>query len=685
MANPVAAEISQDGFEQLGRAIALETSGAHLPDVVEALLLSARAHAGPHASASLFLVDEGSGQLELVAPGTAGDYAKYLFNTPIATCTAPCGRAALRGEQFIVGDVSSDARCAGHLELANRYRIRSCWSFPIRARQDHVLGALALCFHAPQPAEPRLMRVMELLARLAGLTVQRHRDAEERARAEAKLRNSESRYRSLTSSLTAIVWTTDAQARFTAPQESWRQYTGQSWEQQRDHGWFQAVHPDDKERVLGEMLRALQERDFYRADGRVWHQATQNYRYCEARGMPVLGDDGNAVEWVGTCVDVDDYKRAEEALRLADRRKDEYMAVLAHELRNSLAPLGNAVHILKARGLDNAQFLSARTVIERQVSQMSRLLEDLLDISRITRNKLELRKTRVALESVLEASLETSRPVLEQHGHEFEMKVLTGSLYVEADAARLAQVFSNLLNNAAKYTNRGGAVSVTVRGEGNDAVVAVKDNGIGIEPEMLPRLFHMFSQAGPAIERSPQGLGIGLALVRGLVELHGGSVTAHSRGAGHGSEFVVHIPLASGGAALAQPGKTSAPVAVPMKILVADDNSDAAQTLSVLLRLMGHDVRTAANGHEAVEIAATFVPRLALLDIQMPNVDGYEAAARIRRLVPDARIVATTGLAQQHDVQKALASGFDYHLLKPLDQKQLADLILKIGSTLPPN
>ena len=388
------------------------------------------------------------------------------------------------------------------------------------------------------------MQQMEFLARFAGLTVQRRRDSEERARAEAQLRASESRYRSLTQTLTAIVWTTDAQARFTVPQESWHEYTGQPWEQQQGFGWFQAIHPDDRDSVMADLMRGLENKSYFRGDGRLWHQGTQTYRYCEARGMPVLGMNGDVIEWVGTCVDVDDYKRAEEALKVADQRKDEFMAVLAHEFRNLIAPVRNAVHILRASDSGKARQSSMGTIIERQVDQIARLLEDLLDVSRITRQQVVLQKVRVRLDSIVEASLETSRPALEQHGHQFELNVLAGPLWIEADPTRLAQVFANLLNNAAKYTDHGGKVSLSIRSDGEYAVIAVTDSGIGIEPDMLPRLFQMFSRTTSAIRRSGDGLGIGLALVRGLVEAHGGTVQAYSQGAGHGSEFVVRIPLA---------------------------------------------------------------------------------------------------------------------------------------------
>jgi two-component system CheB/CheR fusion protein len=671
------ARAALEHLSELRHALSLERAGASEAEVLDTLLRAARFYAGSDARIALILVDEKNARLKFVASdGLTEQYAQTVHHQPIGAELVPCVRAALSGEKVIVDDITRHGGCAQYLSFAELQSVKACWSFPVRAHGNKVLGALAACFPAPQTADRYRIEMMEFVAQCAALTIERYAETEERRKAEVHLRESESRYRSLTNVLTSVIWTTDAQARFIAPQEAWQKYTGQSWEQQQGNGWFQAVHPDDKDSVLASVVRALEAKDCYRANGRLWHEASRTYRYCEARGTPIFGESGEVTEWIGSCVDVDDQKQAEEALRIADRRKDEFIAVLAHELRNPLAPIRNASHILKAKAAGDEQLARVSTIIERQVGQMARLLDDLLDVSRIAQDKLALRKKRVSLDSVLESAIETSRPLLEQQGHRFQLDVLPGPIYLEADAARLAQAFSNLLNNAAKYTDRGGTVSMTVRQEAKEAIISVKDNGIGIEADMLPKLFHRFSQAGAALGRAQGGLGIGLALVRGLVEMHGGTVRAHSAGPGYGSEFVVRLPVGPvRGAAVAHQEEPKQPGAARMRILVADDNQDAAETLSVLLGMMGHEVRTASDGQEAVDMATTFRPAAGLLDIGMPNLNGYDAAMRIRAALPGVLLIAMTGWGQEDDLRKATAAGFDHHLVKPVNPDHLERLL----------
>jgi two-component system CheB/CheR fusion protein len=667
-------------LSELRRALSLERAGASEGEVLDTLLRAARLYAGSDARIALILVDEDNARLKFVASdGLSEQYAQTVHHTPIGVELVPCVRAALSGEMVIVDDITRHAGCAQYLSFAEQQSIKACWSFPVRAQRDKVLGALAACFPAPQKADPYRIEMLEFVAQCAALTIERYAETEERRKSEAQLRASEARYRSLTDVLTSVVWTTDAQGRFVAPQEAWRKYTGQPWEQQQGFGWFQAVHPDDKERVLASVLRAHEANDYYRADGRLWHEASQTYRYCEARGTPIVGANGEVTEWIGSCVDVDDQKQAEAALQLADRRKDEFIAVLAHELRNPMAPIRNAIHILKARVAGDEQLSRVSTIMDRQAGKMARLLDDLLDVSRIAQDKLELRKKRVSLGSILESAIETSRPLLEQQGHHFELHAPADPIYLEADAARLAQAFSNLLNNAAKYTDHGGRIGMTVRQEGKAAVVSVKDNGIGIEADMLPKLFNRFSQAAPALERAQGGLGIGLSLVLGLVEMHGGTVRGSSDGAGRGSEFVVRLPVGPARAAAVAHQEPEQPGAARMRILVADDNQDTAETLSVLLGMMGHEVREAADGQEAVDLATSFRPAVALLDIGMPKVNGYDAATRIRATLPGVLLVAMTGWGQEEDMRKATAAGFDHHLVKPVNPQQLERLLAALS------
>jgi PAS domain S-box-containing protein len=372
---------------------------------------------------------------------------------------------------------------------------------------------------------------------------------------------------------------------------------------------------------------------------------------------------------------------AEAALKEADRRKDEFLATLAHELRNPMAPIRNAVQILKASPADDPDLELSRTIIDRQAAQMARLLDDLLDVSRITREKLELRRHRVALAAVVEAAVETSRPLIEAAGHELAVALPDGPVYLDADPVRLAQVFSNLLNNAAKYTPAGGHVRLEAARLGDALTVTVRDDGIGLAPEILPTLFDMFSQAAPALERAQGGLGIGLSLVKGLVELHGGAIEARSDGPGRGSAFVVRLPVADGPAPEPAAPEPAASCDAGCRILVADDSPDAAGTMARLLQLLGHEVRTAADGQEAVEAADAFRPDVALLDIGMPRLNGYDAARRIRELPGGAEVtlVALTGWGSADDRRRSREAGFDAHLTKPVDPQALRDLLASVA------
>ena len=402
-------------------------------------------------------------------------------------------------------------------------------------------------------------------------------------------------------------------------------------------------------------------------------------RWIHGVYTPDRDADGRVRGLVVMVSNVSASKAAEQALRAADRRKDEFVATLAHELRNPLAPIRNAVRILKARGLPDAQSEWATAVLERQVQLMARLLEDLLDVSRITRNKLELRTERVDLAAVVETAVETSRPVIDAGGHELTVTLPTESVYLEADATRLSQVFANLLNNAAKYTEDGGRVALTAARHDGDVVVSVKDSGIGIAAEVLPRVFDMFSQVTPTLLRSQGGLGIGLSLARGLVELHGGSIAVKSDGLGQGSEFVVRLPLAAA-APVGEPARPGdgPPKAPPAcRILIVDDNRDSADSLAMLLRLMGHEVSTAYDGEQAVEVASAFRPDVALLDIGMPKLNGYEACRRIREQPwgRDMILVALTGWGQEEDRRRTRAAGFNQHIVKPVDLNALLPLL----------
>jgi PAS domain S-box-containing protein len=372
-------------------------------------------------------------------------------------------------------------------------------------------------------------------------------------------------------------------------------------------------------------------------------------------------------------------RSSEEALREADRRKDEFLALLAHELRNPLAPIRYALATSRKAQRSPEQRRRAEDVMERQVEHMSRLLDDLLDISRITRGNLELKKTSTELNTVIGAAIETARPLLDAKHHSLSLDLPKHPVQLDADAVRLAQAFSNLLINAAKYTNPGGNIQLLAAQDQGIAVITVRDNGIGISPEMMPQLFKLFSQPHAVAGHTEGGLGVGLALVRGLVTLHGGSVEARSEGIGRGSEFVVRLPLGlpvarqldeeiEGSTAVLGPG---------LRILVVDDNRDAADTCAMVLELSGHRVQTAYNGRAALALGETFHPDAVVLDIGLPDVDGYQLAQSVRASSwgHGIALIAVTGWGQEEDRRRAMEAGFDHHLTKPIAAEKLEVLL----------
>ncbi len=375
-------------------------------------------------------------------------------------------------------------------------------------------------------------------------------------------------------------------------------------------------------------------------------------------------------------------------LREADRRKDEFLATLAHELRNPLAPVGYAVRLLRLKGPTPPHVERAADLIERQVKAMSRLIDDLMDVSRINQGKIQLRSSRVALASILQDAVDAARPVIDEQRHELVLGLPPASLTLDGDATRLAQVFMNLLHNAAKYMDAGGRIELTAQASASEARITLTDRGIGIAPDRLEKVFEMFSQEEVALSRSRGGLGIGLALTRRLIELHGGAIAAFSEGVGHGSTFEVRLPLVgamdsvAAVAALLQADAVDAPrSADPMRILVADDNQDAADALTELLQALGHTVHRVYDGEAAVDAARQFDPDLVLLDIGMPKLNGYETCRAIRSQgSPRLRQAwAITGWGQAQDIQRAMQAGFDHHLVKPVSPDTLIGLLADVA------
>jgi PAS domain S-box-containing protein len=397
---------------------------------------------------------------------------------------------------------------------------------------------------------------------------------------------------------------------------------------------------------------------------------------------PVRDADGKIIGASKVARDITQRKEAEAALREADRRKNEFLAILAHELRNPLAPIRNSLHILRMSAGSDPSVDCVSEIMERQVNHMVRLVDDLLEISRITSGKIELRKEPVELAAIVRGAVETSRPLIEDAHHRLAVAIPPELLTLEADAVRLTQVIANLLNNAAKYTDAGGQIWLTVRRDGESVAISVRDTGTGIPAEMLPYVFDLFTQVNRSFDRAQGGLGIGLALVKNLVEMHGGSVQAHSEGPGKGSEFVVRLPLATSPRSVgrAEPEPRPATVLASRRVLVVDDNRDSAESLGMLLRLLGADVHVVYNGPDALEALTAHRPAVVLLDIGMPNMDGHEVARQIRQRpeFQDVTLIALTGWGQDEDRRLSQTAGFEYHLTKPADVCALQTLLMSI-------
>jgi PAS domain S-box-containing protein len=507
--------------------------------------------------------------------------------------------------------------------------------------------------------------------------------------AKARAVDVERRLNALADAVPQIVWSTTADGVTDYVNDRWYDYTGLPRERAFGEGWAEATHPEERAAVLATWHAA-------NATGRAFEKQQRlrgrdgSYRWFLSRAQPVHGADGRVVAWFGSCTDIEEVKRAEQSLREEDRRKDEFIAVLAHELRNPLAPIRHAVHLLGAPAAGAAERERGRQVIERQVGTMARLLDDLLDLSRITRGRLELKRERVALRTVVEHAVETSRPLIDARRHALQVHAVPDA-WLDADPVRLCQVVANLLNNAAKFTPPGGRIDVECSTAAGTATIAVRDSGAGLAPEMLDRAFDTFVHApGAATAAAGEGgLGIGLSLVRGLVELHGGHVAARSDGPGRGATFLVELPLDATAAATPPPAPRPAAPSTPSagrRVLVADDNRDAAATLALLLELEGHEVRVAHDGREALDAFEAFGPEVALLDIGMPGLDGYAVAREVRARAPQPRplLVAITGWGQAHDRARAADAGYDLHLTKPVDPETILARLRTAEAPSPP-
>lgn len=446
--------------------------------------------------------------------------------------------------------------------------------------------------------------------------------------------------------------------------------------------WEQLLHPADRDAALRACQRAANEGADLDIEFRII-RPDGTIRWITAQAQVLRDEEGSPSHVIGVNVDVTERKQTEEALREADRRKDEFLATLAHELRNPLAPIRNSLHLLRMT-VDDARIRPLHEMMERQVNHMIHLIDDLLEISRITSGKITLRKAKVEVAAILRNAVDTSRPLVEQAGHELRVELPERPLLIDADDVRIAQVVANLLNNATRYTESGGHIVVSARECDGSAVISVRDDGIGIEPGMLARVFEMFAQVDPDHKRSHGGLGIGLALAKTLIELHHGTIEAYSQGLGHGSEFTIWLPLAEDSV---EQRELSLNGGLPhgknvRRILVVDDNHDAALSLAMLLRTLGNEVEVATNGETALQAVNSFRPSILFLDLGMPVMSGYEIAAQVRQRFDSSamRLIALTGWGQEEDRRRTREAGFQHHLVKPVDMATLVQVLTQTAS-----
>jgi PAS domain S-box-containing protein len=512
-------------------------------------------------------------------------------------------------------------------------------------------------------------------------------DSTAQIEAERAMKNSEAKFRLIANAIPQMVWSADAAGVNDYINTRWREFTGVHEERILGQGWFDIIHADDLPPLLAGWRQSLATGEPFEIEHRVRHH-TGEYRWMLNRAQPFVDASGAATRWMGTLTDIHDKKTGEEELRAQARRKDEFLAMLAHELRNPLAPISNAAQLLSMATHDAGRVRQSSEVIIRQVRHMTSLVDDLLDVSRVTRGLVELDRGMVDIKAVVASAVEQARPLIEARRHALDLHIGSARSWVLGDRIRLVQVMANLLNNAAKYTQQGGSIALSVDGRTESGLpmvaIAVRDNGIGIDRAMLPHVFELFTQAERTPDRSQGGLGLGLALVHSLVQLHGGRVEARSDGPGRGSTFTVVLPTVTGAPEVAHdgvPGEQAAQAQPALgagkRILVVDDNVDAALSLADILRSLGHRVATAHDPHDALAQAETNWPDVFILDIGLPDIDGYALARRLHEGAGArrARYLALTGYGQAHDRVLAKTAGFDHHFVKPVDLAALMEVI----------
>ena len=627
-----------------------------------------------------------------------GDRLRGLFEQ------APGFMAVLRGPQHVF-----ELANAAFLRLVNRRKLvgmRIADALPELAPQgffallDQVyangkpfFGHEALLVLQPAPDEPATERfidfiyqpVLEVDGSVSGIFIEGYDVTDRRLAADA-VRDSEERLREGLQAGRMVVWDWDLKSNEVSYSFNAMDVFGHG-PADAPPNWG-AVHPDDLPVAIAAAQKAIDARDGYESTLRMIRPDNGEVIWVEVRGKVLCDAAGMPLVMRGISIDITERKRAEEALRTADRRKDEFLAMLAHELRNPLAPISTAAELLKLAQVSEPRIARTSEIISRQVEHMTSLIDDLLDVSRVTRGLVTLEKDIVLLDQVIANTVEQVRPLVESRRHQLTVDIAPDIPPLLGDRTRLVQICTNLLNNAAKYTPPGGELLLRARVEDGALALLVRDNGIGIAADLLPQVFDLFTQGERSPDRAQGGLGLGLALVKSLVELHGGSVNAESGGAGRGSDFTVRLPLpalhADPAAMRSDPlAAGQAAPATQLHLMLVDDNVDAATTLAMLLELQGYVVSVAYRAQDALDRAANGAPGIFLLDIGLPDMDGYQLAKRLREqpATSDAVLIALTGYGQEQDRRRSEQAGFDYHLVKPVEIDRLSTLLAQLSQT----
>jgi PAS domain S-box-containing protein len=581
------------------------------------------------------------------------------------------------GRFIAINNVDTDFRTAG---AASASRQRSAGAFVnVPVIEQNRLVAMLFVNHAQERhwTAEELSFIREV--------AERTRTASERLRNEMALRESEAKFRTIANAMPQMVWSTRADGYHDYYNQQWYDYIGMPDGATDGEEWNGMFHPEDQPQAWDRWRHSLQTGDTYEIQYRLRHHSGQ-YRWVLGRALPVRDDAGKIIRWMGTCTDIHDQKIAEVELRESGHRKDEFLAMLAHELRNPLAPISAAAELLTLTGYDEKRACQASEIIARQVSHMTNLINDLLDVSRVTRGLVALEHENVDLKTVINGAIEQARPLIETRQHTLRLRIASATANMKGDKTRLIQIIVNLLTNAAKYSPHGGEIELTLDVFQARAEICIRDNGIGIEPAILPHIFKLFTQGSRTPDRAQGGLGLGLSLVKSLTDLHGGQIMAHSEGTGKGSVFTLTFPLI--GNEEARQGEflleQFPPRAItPVSLMIVDDNLDAARSLATLLDAVGHAVSVCEDGTSALEAIALEAPQVFILDIGLPGMDGYELARRLREspTACNAVLIALTGYGQEHDRLLSKAAGFNHHFVKPMDTLKLGSILAQVAMT----